>query len=310
MKKTAIITLLLAGLIHVDAAPLRVVVLDFVDATGMKSDERLGGAIAAGALAEKGVNAIGKQLANKEGFVLLDRRDFLAQLDQTRTLDMGTNTPIRPSFLQAAQALRADAVLRGTILSLSTSKQLINQGGYTADNSVMTLRVSLEALDALDGTVIAVADGSSKFTVRQTEAVQTVLSEDDVLGMMDSALAKAVPPLEEALNARVAQLQARPTVKLTVKTTSEPAMVEIDGLLIGSTPIDNFELYKGDHVLRITKPGFQQITKRVLFEKDTMVEAPMLREDLTAEEKKQVLDSANIDLIGSDVPGLIIHSVE
>ncbi len=310
MKKISFITLLLAGLIHVDAAPLRVAVLDFEDATGMKSDERLGGAIAPGALAEKGVNAIGKQLANKEGFVLLDRRDFLAQMEQTRTLDMGTNTPVRPSFLQAAQALRADIVLRGTILSLSTGKQLINQGGYTADNSVMTLRVSLEALDALDGTVIAVADGSSKFTVRQTEAMQTVLSEDDVLGMMDSALAKAIPPLEEALNARVAQIQARPTVKLTVKTTSEPAMVEIDGLLIGSTPIDNFELYKGDHILRITKPGYQQITKRVLFEKDTLVEAPMLREDLTAEEKKQVLDSANIDLIGSDVPGLIIHSVE
>jgi hypothetical protein len=87
-------------------------------------------------------------------------------------------------------------------------------------------------------------------------------------------------------------------------------MVEIDGLLIGSTPIDNFELYKGDHILSITKPGYQVITKRVLFEKDTLVEAPMLREDLTAEEKKQVLDNADINLIGSDVPGLIIHEVE
>ncbi|MFH0908105.1 MAG: PEGA domain-containing protein [bacterium] len=310
MKKSAIIALLLAGLVQVDAAPLRVAVLDFEDATGMKSDDRLGGAIAPGALADKGVYAIGKQLVNKEGFVLIDRRDFLAQMDQIRNLDMDAPTPARPSFLQAAQALRADVVLRGTILSLSTSKQLVNQGGYTADNSVMTLRVSVEALDAKDGTVIAVADGASKFTVRQTEALQTVLSEDDVLGMMDSALAKAIPPLEEALQARVEQLQARPTVKLTVKTTSEPAMVEIDGLLIGSTPIENFELYKGDHILSITKPGYQQITKRVLFEKDTLVEAPMLREDLTAEEKKQVLDGAHIDVIDSSMPGLIIKSVE
>jgi hypothetical protein len=309
MKKLAILTVLMATLATAQAAPLRVAVLDFEDSSGMKADEQLGGAIAPGALAEKGVYSLGKQLIGTN-FVLIDRRDLLTQMDQIRNQDMGTNSPARPTFLQAAQALRADIVIRGNILGLSAGKQLINQGGYKVDNSILTLRVSLEALDAIDGTVIALADGSSKFSVRQTEAMQTVLSEDDVLGMMDSALAQAVPVLTTALQSRTEEIQARPTVKLSVKTTAEPAMVEVDGLLIGSTPIADYELYKGDHVLSITKPGYQQITKRVLFEKDTVVEAPMLREDLSAEEKKEILEKAKISVIDSSMPGLIIHTAE
>lgn len=293
-----------------DARPLRVAVLDFVDQTGKQSDEKLGGTIAPGALADKGFLVLGKQLLGGGGFEVIDRRDFISQVEKLQPKDMGTDTPIKPTFLQAAQQLRADAVLRGTILSFSTGKQKINQGGYATELSTVSLRVALEALDSHDGSVIAVADGSSERRFRQTDALSTEMSEDDVLAMLEDATAKAVTTVGAKLEQRQVQLAARPTATLSVKTSEDPALVEVDGLLIGTSPIADFQVYQGDHVLSVTKPGYQSITKRILFEKNTSIEVPMLRETLTADERKQILEKANIDIINSDVPGLIIKTTD
>jgi hypothetical protein len=293
----------------VAAGETRVAVLDFVDLTGQASDASLGGDIQRGALASKGVYLLGKALAGREGFVLLDRRDFLAQMEKLQPKDQGEPTPVKPSFLQAAQALNADVVLRGSLVSLSTGKESIHLGGYATDRSTLTTRVSLEALDARDGTVLVVADGSAQQQFRQTEAQKTTLGEDDVLGLMEQALAKAVPVVEKALREQQEKLAARPRVKLSVKTDDDPAMVELDGLLVGSTPLEGFTAYQGDHVLTVSRPGYQQVTKRVLLEKDTSVQVSMLREKLTADELKDIYEKIELKVIDAE-PGVIIGTLE
>ncbi len=289
--------------------PIRAVVLDFQDQTGQRSDALLGGAIAPGAMAEKGVFLLGKTLANRPGFTLVDRRDLLSQMERLRPMDDGRATPTKPSFLQAAQALRADVVLRGSLLSLSPGKQLINQGGQQVEFSTLSVRIGLEALDANDGSVIAAQDGVARQQFRQTQQVQTSLGEDDILQLMEKALSDAAPALEKALVARAEQVRARPTVKLSIKTGADPALVELDGILIGTTPIDGFQVYKGDHVLTVGKPGYQQVTKRILLEKDTAIEVPMIREQLTAEELKEIYEKIQLKVISTE-PGLIIHTID
>jgi hypothetical protein len=290
-------------------APIRAVVLEFQDQTGQRSDALLGGAIAPGAMAEKGVFLLGKTLANRPGFVLVDRRDLLGQMERLRPMDDGRATPIKPSFLKAAQALRADVVLRGTLLSLSPGKQLVNQGGQQVEYSTLSVRVGLEALDANDGSVIAAQDGVARRHFRQTQQLQTALSEDEILELVESAINEAAPALEKALKSRIEQARARPTVRLSVKTSADPALVELDGILIGSSPIEGFHVYQGDHVLTIGKPGFQQVTKRILLEKDTAIEIPMIREQLTADELKEIYEKIQLKVIQAE-PGLIIHTVE
>lgn len=302
--------LLLAAFGSVRAeTPVRAVVLEFQDQTGQRSDPLLGGAVEPGAMAEKGVFLLGKALANKPGFVLVDRRDLLEQMSKLHPQDAGAPTPTKPSFLQAAQALRADVVLRGSLLSLSPGKQIINQGGYQTELSTLSVRVAIEALDARDGTVIAANDGVARQNFRQTTQQQTALSEDDVLQLVEKALADAVPPLEQALTARAEEVRNRPTVTLSVTTSADPALVELDGILVGSSPIKDLQVYQGDHVLTIGKPGYQQITKRILLEKNTSIEAPMLREQLTADELKEIYEKIQLKVIQAE-PGLIIHTVE
>lgn len=290
-------------------APTRAVVLEFQDQTGQRSDALLGGAIAPGAVAEKGVFLLGKALANNPEFTLVDRRDLLEQMDKLRPLDAGQTTPTKPSFLQAAQALRADVVLRGSLLSLSTGKQIVNQGGHQAEFSTLTVRVSLEALDVRDGAVIAAKDGVAKQSFRQTEALQTSLSEDDVLQLVEKALNDAARPLEQTLASRAEEARSRPTMMLSVKTDADPALIELDGILIGSSPIQDFQVYQGDHVLSVGKPGYQRVTKRILLEKNTEIEVPMLRVDLTADELKEIYEKIDLKIIQAE-PGLIIHTIE
>lgn len=289
--------------------PIRAAVLEFQDQTGQRSEELLGGAIAPGAIAEKGVFLLGKALANNPAFTLVDRRDLLEQMDKLRPQDAGETTPTKPSFLQAAQALRADVVLRGTLLSLSTGKQMVNQGGYQVDYSTLTARVGLEALDARDGAVIAANDGVAKQSFRQAESLKTSLSEDDVLELVEKALNDAARPLEKTLASRAEEARSRPTMMLSLKTDADPALIELDGILIGSSPIKDFQVYQGDHVLSIGKPGYQQVTKRILLEKNTEIEVPMLRVDLTADELKEIYEKIDLKIIQAD-PGLIIHTIE
>ena len=311
MKKIALCVLCMTAAMTAWAGPTRVALLEFEDQTGLKPDAMLGGTIAPGAVAAKGVFLLSKRLLGDEAFVLIDRRDFIAQVEALKPTDMGRLTPTKPSFIHAAQALNADVILRGSLMSFSTGKQNVNQGGYHTEMSTLSIRIGLEALDAVDGTVIALADGTASRNFRQTVQHSTTLGEEDVLGVMEKAIDKALPDLERALGARVQRMAARPKVKISVTTTADPALVEIDGILIGTSPLTNYEIYRGDHVLTIGKPGYRDMTKRIMFEKDSLIEVPMMRIELSAEELKEVLENARLHIIQSDIqPALLIKDLE
>lgn len=309
MKKWLVGILTLCMAQWVAAAPLRVALLDFENQSGMRADPALGGLLEGDSLALKGVYLLGKELLNQDAFVLVDRRDFIRQIDEDRAA-ASKDTRAKVSFLHAAQALGADVVVRGSLISFSTGKQAINQGGYHTDFSTLSVRVVLEALDATDGSVVSLTEGAARRSFRQTAEMQTVLSEDDVLGLLSEAVGDAVPELEKALSSRMARDAARRKVKLNVVTTADPALIELDGILIGSTPLENFEVYAGDHVLTVGKPGHRDITKRVLLEKDTRVEVPMLRVELSAEELKDVLGNVRFNHYSGVEPALIIQTIE
>lgn len=287
------------------ADPVRVAVLDFEDQTGLKADASLGGQINTKALADKGLFVMGQQLLGAQGFTLIDRRDLVAQMEKLNLTDDGKPTPTKPSFLHAAQALRTDVVLKGAVQAFSVGKQAINQGGYKADFSTLSLRIGIEAIDAIDGSVIAMADGVAQEKVRQTENVQTVLGEEEALGLMQKAVATAIPKLQSALAKRAEEKKGRTIVKLNIKTSADPAMVEIDGILVGTSPLQGFEVYKGDHVLTVGKPGYRDITKRILFERDSAIEIPMMRTQLSAEELKEIVEKARVNMIIGD-PGITV----
>ncbi|MDD4871106.1 MAG: hypothetical protein PHR77_11160, partial [Kiritimatiellae bacterium] len=272
MRKTVLFVCMMISSVCY-AAPFKVALLDCKDETGLKPDAVLGGEIAAGAVAQKGIYSFSKQLLKGDAFVLIDRRDFITEMEKLAVKDkevngktaatppflnavpgLGTGKEVNgktatPSFLHAAQVLGADAVLRSSLLGFSTGKRKVDQGGYKTELSTLSIRVVLEALDAVDGTVIGMAEGVAESQFRQTQNVQTSLSENDVLQLLDQAFEKAVPDLAKALETRKAKQAGRKVLKLSIASTADPAMVEIDGVLVGTTPLKNHEIYEGDHVI-------------------------------------------------------------
>jgi len=291
--------------------PLKIALLDFENQASVSADANLVGGIAPQAIANKGAFALMGLLANDPGFVLIDRRDFISQMKNIQLKDGEKTTTLKPSFLRAAQALNADAVLKGCLLSYSPGKQIVNQGGYKTEFTTLALRVTLQALDTRDGAVIASAEGTASQNYRQSDVQQTVVGEDQLLDLLQNAMKKAVPSLNQALQARLAKERGRPMVKLSVKTSADPALVEIDGMLIGTTPLNNFQVYAGDHVLTVGKAGYQDVTKEILFKADANIEIPIFRTKLSAEEIKQVLDKARINVVtGTIEPAVIIGTVD
>ncbi|MBU4200464.1 MAG: PEGA domain-containing protein [Verrucomicrobia bacterium] len=314
MKAIGLAGILAAASAVMAGEPLRVALLDFDNQASVSSDAAVVGGVTPKALTDKGVFALGALLANDPAYVLIDRREFISQIQSLALTDNDKKTSVKPSFLRAAQAVNADVVLRGNLLSYSPGKETVNQGGIKTEFQTLTLRVSLQALDTRDGTVIAMMEGAANRSFRQSDVHQTVVGEDELVQLLQSALAKAVPALNDKLQARLAQQNSRPKVKLSIKAgAADPAMVEIDGMLIGTTPLANFQVYAGDHVITIGKAGYQDISKQILLQADTAIEVPLFRTKLSAEEMKEVLDKARVNVIagtGGVEPAWIINTID
>lgn len=293
-KQLALFGILFLVPVLAHAAPLRVALLDFEDDTGSKPDATTAGIVDTRLLARKGIDLLAKQLTEPRTFTLIDRRDFIAKLQQASPKEIIEGSP-RPAFIQAAQLLGATAVLGGSLSSFSTGKEKVNQGGYKVELTRLALRVTVRALDAVDGAVIAIADGVAERSFRQTEAVQTQLGEEEILKMMEDALAKAVPKLAQAL-AEYQTTAQRPKLKLNIDATENPALVEIDGVLVGATPVTGLEVYQGDHTLTVSRPGYVTMAKRIVIDRPFQIQVPMLRTDLTVEERRQILDKAQMKM--------------
>lgn len=295
----------------VNAKPIRVVILDFEDDSGMTSDKQLGGTIDTKALAKKGAFLMTSQMLGNADYELVDRRDFMSQMSKRKLDDEGKPTSLKPSYLDAARALNADILLKGSMMSFSTGKQNTNQGGFQTTMAKVSMSVAIQAQDAIDGGVIAMSIGNASKSFRQTDAVNTELSEDDILELMGDALSKAIPKVTKGINNKMTELARRPKIKLKFTTTEDPAMLEIDGVLVGTTPFDGLEIYKGEHLLHISRPGYESITKRINLTLDSSIQVPMLRTNLTADEKAEILKSADLKAyIINGKPDLIIQSIK
>ena len=201
------------------AALPRVVVMDFEAETGVTEKNELLGGMTAEELVKKGAYLLNAELVSSEMFSVVDRRDFKAKM-------ASDNEEVTPSYIHAAQQLRADAVIRGVLMSFSVGSQVQSQAGKTAEWVTFGMTVMLQVQDPLDGSVINVAEGKSHFQLRQTKAQKTTMSEDDILQMFRDAIRQASQDTLNALETRLKKLAERERATLTVRATEDPALVK------------------------------------------------------------------------------------
>ncbi len=289
------------------ARPVRVIMLDFADETGGTADAALTGNLNSRAFAEKGPYFLQKSLLSSPDFTLIDRRDFVRQIEQLQPRDGSDpvpgsffatrerRTPLSPTFFNAARSLNGDALIQGSLLALSTSSQKINQGGYQAELTTLNLRVMLQALDTVEGDVIAVQQGKASRKFRQTSSVQNEIGENELLDLYQQAIATAVQGIKAQLKGRVNGAAAM--VKIWVATSADPAMIELDGILLGSSPVEGAKIIRGDHTLTVSRPGFETITKKIMLSNNMKITVPMISNQLNAEERKKAFSNLNLHML-------------
>ncbi len=285
------------------AEPLRVIMLDFADETGGRADSALTGTLDTKIFTEKGPYFLQQALLSSPEFTLIDRRDFVRQIEALQPRDGSDplpdtffatkerRTPLSPTFFNAARTLNGDALIRGSLVALSTSKQKINQGGYQAEFITLNMRVMLQALDTVNGGVMAIEEGKATRKFRQTSNVQTEIGEDELLDLYQEAIAAAVPGIEKQLKGKV---NKSTKIKIWIATSADPAMIELDGILLGSSPVEGVEVLQGDHTLTVTRPGYETITKKLMLDSSMKITVPMISNQLSAEQRKEAL--SNMDL--------------
>jgi len=277
------------------AASPRIALLDFEDETAADSGGFLVGGTTAEGLAAKAAHMLARQVISTDAFTLVDRRDFTSHLDKEF---LGFDQEFRPraSFLHAAQMLRVDAVLAGSVLSFSTSREQVNRGSNEVHFTKLSLRVAIRALDAVDGSILAMGEGVANKKVRQSGSTTTSWGEEEMLELLGQAISMASRELAPQLEERISQRKERDRANVSVMSTDDPAMVELDGMLVGSTPLENLQVYVGDHILRVSRPGYQTITKRFNITGDVKITTPMFRTELTALEKKEMIEKLNMEI--------------
>jgi hypothetical protein len=305
MKHAWIQGLLAAGTmlaaLSLQAAPMRVALTDFDVLAGRGADAKTVGGLGPDTLARQGAFTLGQVLLEEGGFELVDRRELLDQLGKD---------PARPTLLRSAQQVNAGILLEGSIQSFSTRTESVKQGGHAAEFQELQMRVGLEARDTVSGAVIAMSSGSDSLQLRQTANQQVQYGESDMLNLQEKAIRQAVPGLIKAIQNYRDRLDSRPTVQLTISTDRDPALVEIDGLLIGSTPIENLSVYAGDHVITVGKAGHRDVMKRIKLDRDTRLEVPLIKTELTADEVKEILSGARLNAYLGVEPALIIEHID
>ncbi len=288
------------------AAPLRVAVLDGLDETAGRPDASKYVETPADSFTKKAYYLLAAQLTTDPDMSVIDRRDLLGQVQKSEKDGPAGSA----SVLRAVQMLNADIMIKPVLLVFSTSKEMIDINKQTAENIKLQMKISIQALSPVDGSIVAMAEGGAINNLRQTDSVKKTIGDAEATQMMEDAMKIAVPELLQKIKANQLAVAQKPVKKLTITTDADPALVEIDGLLVGSTPLNDYEVYEGDHAIAVSRPGYRALSKKINITKNVAIQVPMLKTDLSADDIKELVSKAKVNIYSGIEPALIIKETE
>jgi len=200
--------------------------------------------------------------------------------------------------LNMARNIGAELILAVAIDSVTSETRSYSGTGVKTKTRITTLRGAYRLLDLADGATIISAPLKASRTTRESDSVQIVLSDicaelmekaadtlsKDLLAKADTIKTKAMAETVEVWIACTSKdLQGNdltlPDIRVTdegkILTTEKPltveiaATVELDGMLIGTTPCAVKARPGGIHKLRISAPGFADYSANLNATADT-----------------------------------------
>ncbi len=234
----------------------------------------------AGAELNGQIESLTNQLAarlTEKGFSIIDRRDVMAKFSESPERNKTNVMTIKAfeqllltgksdtrlddalssgSALRIAQMLHVNYVIMATINSLGTEVRTFKGEGtaYGTNNqtTIFNLQLTVKVLDGGQGSSVYgdVVMASERIAVGQNISIITT---DIHPRLIEAAAIKIAENIVDKIqNIRSIKVIVPNGVNFTVKSNIKGANVELDGVVIGSTP-GKFRASPGIHQLRITK---------------------------------------------------------
>ncbi len=183
------------------------------------------------------------------------------------------------SALRLAQLMNTDYLVFASILTMGDNRVRNSSYGIEQESVVKVLRMGLRVLDGATGAQLYGDTVVATHQTRQNEFAQ-MLDGDQVNALLDQGAAELAQRAETAIN-RIAQqpVAAVQTVQVEITATPGNATVEVDGVVVGSTP-GAFQLQPGVHTVRLTREGYATWERMVNITEGQTLAIPM---ELSAE---------------------------
>jgi S1-C subfamily serine protease len=179
---------------------------------------------------------------------------------------------VTKGIISAFRTTIDDGVLIQTDVSINPG----NSGGPLLNSSaevvgINTMKIVSQGIEGLNfaifsSEVLQMLKDHFNFTPQYSNPIQTIVSGNDTASNNASRLS-AGTQTGTSTQTQVATTEAKPAEKMPVQITSEPAGADIyiGDTYVGSTP-SKIMLGAGEHIIRVTRPGFSEWQRKVRIE--------------------------------------------
>jgi len=215
------------------------------------------------------INTFEKAKKKEKDFKNMDIYSFLSTFQQLRkeesNLDNEKMIEQKASSLRISQLLGADYFLIADLEEIVSNNIRDEVYGNKINDLVLTADISVKILDGIRGGSIAAKN------IRKSKR----LHGDEKSRYTDSDVMQNLPILMKQAGKEVAEyfldniqkisdfkVDSVRSVKFTVNSNVDNAVVELDGVAIGSAP-GSFNVSPGMHRIRVTKDGYRSFNRDV-----------------------------------------------
>ena len=203
---------------------------------------------------------LGVSLANTGEYVVVER-ERIAQIMSEQNLYLTGRFELESVGTQLGQLMSADLLAAGSILSCDSYEETtINWGVKTTIKTVQML-VSIKVWDVAQGSVYWAGTEEAEGVTVKIAWVTTIREGEPakVLESICSSAATKIADCEKAVQPGVPSV----TITVPIQTTPPGADIEVDGLYVGTTPLqyplNEAQIYR----VRLSYAGYEVWEKQV-----------------------------------------------
>ena len=224
------------------------------------------------------------ELVNSGDFDVLEREKLRTVAGEIG-FQAGSGLVLPESAVQMGRMLGARLLVTGHIIDHGRETREFKGYGISTTNTTWRLKARIEVIDVTTGSKLLshIADASTRSQTLQGQSADS--TQRDLGAVVARQLVGAIKK-----SRRIRSMVDGPeAVAVTIRSDPPEADVEVGGTYYG-TAGQPIRLIPGIHNIRVSLPGYQEWSKRVMVQEGTNVVARLRKDDTVRTETQVIID--------------------